>query len=140
MSNLVKNSQTLSNMVKNGQRGFKIYIIHIYIHTYTQYTQLYRPVCDWNHPQIVPSSKCRLFWKDRWDSLQLLMNNNSCRGHPSHPAIDWQGRCDLLQCVNNPWSLITYSPCSMKLDKQYCFGTFCDTKILFAWFVIIIWL
>ena len=28
-----------------------------------------------------------------------------------------------------------YSPWNMKLKKQYCFGTFCDTKILFAWFV-----
>ena len=28
--------------------------------------------------------------------------------------------------------LIDYSPCNMKLKKQYCFGTFCDTKILFA--------
>ena len=29
----------------------------------------------------------------------------------------------------------TYSPWNMKLKKQYCFGTFCDTKILFAWIV-----
>ena len=29
----------------------------------------------------------------------------------------------------------TYSHWKMKLLKQYCFGTFCDTKTLFAWIV-----
>ena len=51
-----------------------------------------------------------------------------CRKHLS--IFTSQYKLPLLHVARN-----IYSPGNMKLKKQYCFGTFCDTKILFAWIV-----
>ena len=105
---LVKNSQTLSNMVINGQTWSKIVkYIYIYIHTHLHNIHNFTNL---NVIEIIynfPLSYWRPCWKDRWDSLQPLLIN-SCRGHPIHPAIIWRTIWHLLHCVNHHWSLITY--------------------------------
>ena len=56
-------------------------------------------------------------------TITTLPNNRST----SYIRLPTTNTTLILRYITN-----TYSHWNMKLKKQYCFGTFCDTKILFA--------
>ena len=97
---------------------------------------LFSDTCCWNH-----------LINDSWETSAA---NGSCRNKDINSAIvnryhfafwELSDICDFRLNESTTHMYVCtkivciYSHWKMKLLKQYCFGTFCDTKILFAWIV-----